>query len=106
MSQQSRPDPAFFRRHALGAHGYFTKGRGLSVIHGQGDMHTPHGVRLGSPASALPQSYAHLVGSESFMTAPASDRASYFFIVDNDSVSHFGLALPGDPCLTSWTRRR
>jgi hypothetical protein len=89
----------------LGAHGYFSKGRGLSVIHGQDEMHTPQGIRLGSHAWTLQDTYAHLVGSESFMTAPASDRGSYFFIIENDTVSYFGLALPGDPCLTAWIRR-
>jgi hypothetical protein len=90
----------------LGAHGYFTNGRGLSVIHGQDEMHTPQGIRLGSRGPALEGSYAHLVGSESFLTAPASDRSSYFFIMENGTVVYFGLALAGDPCLVAWSQRQ
>jgi hypothetical protein len=90
----------------LGAHGYFTKGRGLSVIHGQDEMHTPRGIELGSPRVRLEASFAHLVGTERFMTAPTSDRGAYFFIIENDSVSYFGLSLQGDPCLAAWSRQR
>jgi hypothetical protein len=84
----------------LGAHGYFTRGRGLSVIHGQGGMHTPEGIGLGSPTAALQDSYSRLVGSPAFMTAAVSDRSSYFFISENNTVASFGLSLSGDPCLT------
>lgn len=86
----------------LGGHGYFTKGRGLSVIHGQDEMHTVEGIKLGSPTATLQDSYAHLVGSRSFTTAPVSDRSSYFFISQRGAIAYLGLSLPGDPCLTQW----
>ncbi|MEZ5092469.1 hypothetical protein [Nocardioides sp.] len=89
----------------LGPHGYFTRGRGLSIIHGQDRMHTPQGIRRGSRARAVTHSFAHLVGTDGFMTAPASDDAAYFFIVRDKRVAYFGLSLPADPCLNTWMRQ-
>ena len=89
----------------LGPHGYFTRGRGLSIIHGQDRMHTPQGIRRGSRARAVTHSFAHLVGNDSFMTAPASDDAAYFFIVRDKRVAYVGLSLPADPCLNTWMRQ-
>ncbi len=44
----------------LGPHGYFTRGRGLSIIHGQDRMHTPQGIRRGSRARAVTHSFARI----------------------------------------------
>ncbi|PVG80594.1 hypothetical protein DDE18_22300 [Nocardioides gansuensis] len=88
-----------------GPHGYFTTGRGLSVIRAQGQMHTANGVKHGTRHSKVLDSFADLVGSESFMTARASDRAEYYFVFNEGVVSDFGLASAGDPCLVRALRR-
>lgn len=82
-----------------GPHGYFTKGRGLSVIRDQGQMHTPEGVMYGTRNVELLDSFAHVARSDSAVTARASNRSDYYFVIDRGSVSDFGLSLPGDPCL-------
>lgn len=83
----------------LGAHGYFSTGQGLSLIHGQDEMHTPEGIALGSPVAQLHRAYPSLSGAEGLMTVTASDHANYFFVSRDESVSRFGLALADTPCL-------
>ena len=87
-----------------GPHGYFTRGLGLSALRARGGMHTPEGIDLDSSLANVRHSYARLVGSPEYMTAPVTDDSFYFFTFEQNAVSSFGLALSGDRCLTRWLR--
>lgn len=82
----------------LGPHGYFSED-GLGVVHAQGGMHTPEGVALGTPVEEVQRTYPALRRSAGFWVVSASDRAEYFFVIEDGAVNHLGLVSSGDPCL-------
>ena len=78
--------------------GYLTAANGLESIFARPGMRTPQGISIGSTRAELLTAYAHLVGGDAYLAAPASDTARYEFGLDGDKVVSVALALVNQSC--------